>query len=233
MRLIDALKQLDWTKPASDPSTNLTLRQHGLMALLAALFAPTWFLVFPDVNPVILVWSGLMSGVVLGILPGLLWQMSDPERRAKVNGRHTIMTLLMAYGCFLPVVMFNAANASRDQKEIDHMKSLRQCGVRAVTFAACGYHQALTDSAVVGSFMRLLADSDPFVRSHENDNLSFTVTLVCANGQFHEYRAGIPNRHPRDLVIHPGEAEMLLRLGAEFVDSEFKSRSQCANCCAR
>lgn len=229
----ESFKQLDWNSPASARCVNLSLREHGLMTLLAALAVPMWFLTFPDANPVILFLSGLASGAVLGKLPGLLWQISAPERRPKVNGRYAILSSAVLYGFFLPAIVFSALNANRDQQQVNQMKSLQQCGARSVTFSACGESQPLTDAAAVDAFMHLLADSAPFVRSHEIDTLSFQVTIVCANGEFHEYLAGTPEHHPQDIIISPGNAEMILSTGAKLIEPSFKSQGLCSRCCRR
>jgi len=217
MSIRTLIRQVDWSAPAS--KVDLLKHWRLLVCTFLSAAASTYFfhLNFPDVLWVLVFWCGLVTGATIGLLPGTIWQLASPERHGSTNGKF-IVTAFSAWGFFsLVAVLFLWPLMRAHESERSEFRALAMEDV--VSIGVFGRRRSvITNNAAIERFMSQVAVSELYYPSHEISSEELKLSFAFGHGRSSEFAGGIPERHPKDIAVQTGAAEMLVLGGRALLE---------------
>jgi len=225
------LRELDWNTPLR----RVKCRDHWRVYLVAAICTlPTfvvWWILFPHTIWIMKLFGAFATGGIVGIVIGHAWQLAAPSRRARTSGRHLVWSVFCGWAIFLPLALFFVGPVLHSEEmELMKIRSLKESDIAAICVQVPGEPQTRTTKRVsVISFVRKCHRSSLFYVGHEPFTNKARLTLDFVDDTAWTYEAGIPERHPRDLVItfrpHMQHSYILIPDAAKWFESQGAMRT--------
>ncbi len=218
------LRDLDWSKSAG----GIYVRHHWriLFCIAIGVIAATltWHAAFPHIFWFFKLWCGGATGALIGMIPGVWWQIADPERRPNTSG-HFIFVCFFGGGIFAGISIFQLMPQFQSEETMrTRIRSLSAQDIVAIRIRIDDQPpESVQDTQDIASFVRHARNAELFYPSHEGATLDFQLNIELETGLVWKYNGAIRERHRNDLVLdfqaHIVQSHILIPNGRTWLDS--------------
>ena len=200
--MIKMIRELDWKTPLMSVDVGRHWRIVLCVIIFAMLAAVLLQSVFPNTNPFLKLWTGCVTGGVIGVLVGFFWQIRSMERRNQTTGIVS-SSLLVAWGSFaclgflFLIPQMADEEAMRTKIRLLSIKNLKSVRIGSKAFDV----ENPDDVEIIEKFCHLARKAKLFKSSHEGSYKEFELSLKLADGEELYFPASIPKRHLSDLSL--------------------------------
>jgi hypothetical protein len=214
------LSELDWKTRSNDSPLGAHWRFTACVVIGMIVATLVLWRVFPYTHGFMKLWMGVTIGTFAGGLFGAFWQLRDPARIPRTSGR-LLASSIVGAGMFAAVAVFFLAPLMRVQeRELATVHALRADDIAVLRIEpVAGTAPRVVGAEGIAAFARLAAAGELYYPSHEICDTRFILHFVFKSGEESSRSACVPERHPRDLVLGRGQAEVLLPHAAAWAET--------------
>jgi hypothetical protein len=187
-----------------------------------AVSTAAWYARTPHAFWFLILWIGMTTGSVVGLLPGIIWQLRNRERRPETSGRF-IVTSFSAWGLMaLVAVLMLAPTLYNEELLRQEFRSLAESEILSIDVDIRGRHLHKTEGTeAISAFVSAARDATLLYRSHEVGLNEFTLTVHFKAGTAVSCEGDVPERHANDVALKCTGAlagEVLIPGGKSWLD---------------
>lgn len=196
------LRELDWAAPLRGQRFAKHWRLLVCQLLLSIPAAGIWNAYSPHTFWFHKLWAGLVTGALVGLIPGGYWQLRDPKRRAQTSGRFLVFGFIATAVFAAVAALLMAPDLDSQERQRALIRSLSAADISEL-FIQIDDRPALSvrDAASIASLAALTRDAELFYPNHEGSKFDFRLEIHCQNGAVLEYRGRVPERHIDDISL--------------------------------
>ncbi len=215
------LSDLDWKSKARDAKLAAHWRIFFCVLLGAVASTAIWFERTPHAFWFLVLWCGLATGVFVGLLPGIAWQLRSRLRWGTTSAWMLIASFLAWGAMALAAISFLAPRLSIDENPRSMFRALSGDAINAIEFDGDGQRIRRSTPAEKSSFATLAKNSELLYPSHEGSSKQFSLRLELRDSSPLVCSGRLPERHPLDFSLRcsKGIGEILVPNGREWLKS--------------
>jgi hypothetical protein len=223
------LRELDWAVPLRESKYGAHWRLFVCPLLLSIPATAIWHAYSAHTFPFLKLWLGLVTGALLGLIPGVYWQLKEPKRRGRTSGRFLAFGFAVNAICAGVAFFLMAPDLDSQERERALIRSLSAADISELFIQiddAPG--RFVQDAACITSLTALTRRAELFYPSHEGSKFEFQIEFHCRNGAVLEYRGRVPERHTNDISLdfhgYFGWHEIIIPGGRLWLDEVPRAR---------